>query len=251
MLIKAKANITDTLCSAAYKGDATAIKLLIAGAKTVRDPWDSGDRYRTQPILLLTQFAKFSFGSKSPLSFAAEGGKVETIDFLIDCGDSVNNTDNHGETPLFFAAKNGHVNAIKLLMSREANANIINNDLKWPHEIAAQYGHNEASRLLFIPPEVKNVNALLLIAAKSDDADEVNRLIINCNADVNTLIDKEHRRPLHIAAQAGSIRVINQLLLLNEEVDLNMTDKYERTPLYYAAKNGCFKVIEVLLEKGS
>lgn len=59
---------------------------------------------------------------QTPLYYAIRGGKIETINFLLDSGADVNAEDNKFQTPLSFAKKSNKPQVINLLISRGAKA---------------------------------------------------------------------------------------------------------------------------------
>lgn len=61
----------------------------------------------------------------TPLMWAAAGGEINTIIFLLQHGVSVNETaqSRSGETALHFACNNGHYRLVRLLLDLGANVN--------------------------------------------------------------------------------------------------------------------------------
>ena len=73
-------------------------------------------------------------------------------------------------------------------------------------------------------------------------------LAVENGADVNA-VNSSNQRPIHIAAQAGSIEIIE--FLVKDGADFNATDRYGDTILHYAAKNNkTTKLMEYLTESG-
>ncbi|QXF95209.1 ankyrin repeat domain protein [Wolbachia phage WO] len=70
------------------------------------------------------------------LHYAAEGGCLEIVRFLIDEGVNVNITNKYGSTALHNAAYYGDLRIIKFLLEKGANPNIINDDRKKPRNVA-------------------------------------------------------------------------------------------------------------------
>ena len=73
-------------------------------------------------------------------------------------------------------------------------------------------------------------------------------LAVENGADVNA-VNSNDQRPIHIAAQAGSIEIIE--FLVKNGADFNATDMYGDTILHYAAKhNKTTELVEYLTESG-
>ncbi len=60
---------------------------------------------------------------KTPLHFAAEGGRTEVVLYLLDKGAEINARNAESETPLHYAAGYGHMDVINLLLERGADVN--------------------------------------------------------------------------------------------------------------------------------
>ena len=93
----------DDLIAAAKKGDAAAVKSLLAKGADV----NAKTRY-----------------NQTPLMFAAERGHLEIVKILIEAGADVNATDTFYKffTPLYGAASKGHAEVVKLLLEKGARS---------------------------------------------------------------------------------------------------------------------------------
>ncbi|OOQ85871.1 hypothetical protein PEBR_24172 [Penicillium brasilianum] len=84
------------------------------------------------------------------LHLAAEHGKLEVAQLLIDHGAKINRFNNSFETPLHLAATYGHTAVVDMLLKHGALLNENTNRYvdENPLHIAAKYGHTEIVRLL-------------------------------------------------------------------------------------------------------
>lgn len=57
------------------------------------------------------------------LMYSSDNGNIETTEFLLKAGASVNSKDKHNWTPLIYASCNGHVEVSKKLIAFGANIN--------------------------------------------------------------------------------------------------------------------------------
>jgi ankyrin repeat protein len=94
---------------------------------------------------------------------------------------------------------------------------------------------------------VKNVNKLLLYAARIGDEAAV-RLLLEEGAELESKVDGNWT-PLVQAVRNGHEAVVS--LLLEKGAERESKDKYDRTPLAWAAMNGHEAVVKLLLEKGA
>ncbi|KAG2469485.1 MTPN protein, partial [Polypterus senegalus] len=57
-------------------------------------------------------------GGRKPLHYAADGGHIETLEFLLSLGADINASDKYGITPLLSATYEGHLECVRLLVSK-------------------------------------------------------------------------------------------------------------------------------------
>lgn len=102
-LIAFAQNIDDELFAAAKKGDAAAVKSLLAKGANV----NAKTRY-----------------NQTPLMFAAERGNLEIVKILIEAGADVNVVDTFYKffTALYAAASKGHAEVVKALLEKGARS---------------------------------------------------------------------------------------------------------------------------------
>lgn len=85
-------------------------------------------------------------------------------------------------------------------------------------------------------------------AAVGDNAESA-RILIAHGADVEAVSEQQDSRPLHLAADAGSIKVL--ALLVQAGADIEATDGLDRRPLGRAAAAGQTEAVEALLNSGA
>ena len=191
-------------------------------------------------------------GGRTPLSRASENGHMTTVRLLIHEGAKVNTSDRDGWTPLAWASRNGHKEVVTLLVDGGAELNV-GIRLGWtPLSWASQYGHVEVSRLLVDKgAEVSSRDEdgwTPLAWALEDGHEAVVRLLVERGADVNS-IDQYGRTPLSWASQYGHVRVAR--FLIDKGAEVNSRDKYGWTPLAWALEDGHEAVVRLLIERGA
>lgn len=94
-------------------------------AEEIHDAARQGDLAKVKEMLAHTPgllHLKTESG-KTPLHFAAEGGHLDVVDFLLSKGAEVDARNADDETPLHYAAGYSHMDVIKRLLEAESNVN--------------------------------------------------------------------------------------------------------------------------------
>jgi len=138
------------------------------------------------------------------LHYAAVGGQVKAIEFLLGQGANVDARGRGHDTPLRVAAENGHLEVARLLLDRGAVVNAGDDSNSTP------------------------LHSTVLWGCKPD----LMKLLIDRGAAVDTR-DEWGRTPLSYAAEYGFAPMVK--LLLDKGADANSTDQYGFAPLYWAS----------------
>lgn len=78
---------------------------------------------------------------------------------------------------------------------------------------------------------------------------EIVQLLIEKGADINAVVDDNHRTALMLAAQNGHLEVLQ--LLIEKGADINAADSYHWTVLMAATLGGYIDIVKLLLENGA
>ncbi|CRG88629.1 Ankyrin repeat domain-containing protein 50 [Talaromyces islandicus] len=191
-------------------------------------------------------------GGRTGLSRASENGHEAVVKLLIDKGADVNCSSKNGFTPLLLASNNSHEVVARLLIDKGADVNARNNEgwtsLLW----ASQRGHEELARLFI--DRGADVNAsdnegrTSLLWTSQRGHEELARLLIDKGADVNAS-NNDGQRSLLWASQIGYKGVMR--LLIDKGADVNARDNNGRTSLLWTSQRGYERVIRLLIDKGA
>ncbi|WP_373532502.1 ankyrin repeat domain-containing protein [Vampirovibrio sp.] len=158
----------------------------------------------------------------TPLYRAAQKGKLQAAEFLVQMGATVEKgSTTVNQTPLWVASRNGHTDIAKLLINAGANLNT---------------------------PEVEG-NQTPLWAASCCGHTDIAKLLINAGANLNTSEVKHNRTPLWIASSRGHTEIAK--LIINAGAELNIPSKSKHTPLQLAVENGHTEIAEALHAAGA
>ncbi|EAW16772.1 Pfs, NACHT and Ankyrin domain protein [Aspergillus fischeri NRRL 181] len=190
------------------------------------------------------------YAKRTPLSWAAQEGRINIIKLLLQTETSVDEMDAKGKTPLERASENGHAAVAELLISKGADVNA-SIDRRTPLLIAVEKGHEEVAELLI--SKGADVNASidrrtpLLIAVEKGHEEEA-KLFVNKGADVDDGKYISWTR-LYCAIRKGYRNIAK--LLINMGADINVRDNNGRTPLLQASMYGHTEVAKLLIDKGA
>jgi hypothetical protein len=163
-------------------------------------------------------FSHASYGSLTPLQFAAEFGHKDVAELLLANKADVEAKSYGGWTPLLNAVFGGHKDLVELLLRSKANINYREDAGRSALHVAAENGYTE-------------IVALLL--ANKADIDARNR---DCYT------------PLYVAVALGHRGVVE--LLLANHAEVNAKDKTGRTPLGIAVLRKYQDLAELLRQHG-
>lgn len=157
---------------------------------------------------------------RMPIHWAALGGHIEIVEYLLGLGSPVDPLDDCGATPLLLASSAGRVAVVRLLLSKEANPSTQN-----------QGGHSA------------------LQYASSKGWQEIVDLLIEQGAAVNAK-DERGATALHRAASKGSVSIVESLVQKGD-ANINVADSYGNTPLHLACEEDRTEVAIFLVTHGA
>ena len=162
-------------------------------------------------------------------------------------GVDVNSADYDRRTALHIAAADGNVQLTQLLLERGASVGQTDRWGRTAQDDALYFKHDDVLAVLrehgaSVEEQTSQLTATLLEAARSNDCDEIKR-IVYAGINVN-ICDYDQRTALHIAAGAGSLSAVKLLMLLGAEP--RRGDKWGNIPLDDAKAGGHTAVIHFL-----
>jgi ankyrin repeat protein len=257
------------VADAAMKGDAQAVRRLLAQKVSVNAPQADGATaiqwavFRNNLELadvLIAAGANVKAANRdgaTPLYLAASNGSAAMIEKLLMAGADPNEKQSHGETALMFAARSGNVDAIRVLLDHQAGANARETlrgttALMW----AADRKHAEAVRLLAqrgadvsaaSNPDTKGNRAYLAppVQARLRAALAAGKEPGDLLAPGGEQARVKKSNPEDIVAAADAAAADSSFGRLSD------SDGGGLTPLVFAARQDCMECAKVLLEAGA
>ncbi len=181
---------------------------------------------------------------------AAEYGRVEVVQILLEAGVAVNREDREFREPLYFAAQSGSKQVVSLLIEKGARVNHRGKEGATALHAAIRKGSALYAALhAAIRKSTDMVTCLLEHGAELESKGDCGRtplslasnsllsiakILIKYGAKIDS-IDNEGRTPLSYAASAPRKDIVS--LLLKHVAQVDSRDQHGRTPLSYAA--GC------------
>lgn len=209
---------------------------------------------RTEAVnLLLESGADFSVGDQDnsvPLHYAALGGHIETMQLLLDGGASIDVQDRNGNTTLIHAIASRNFDAALWLIERGADIEIANRAGDTPlHWAVARQNKELVLHLLDrganINLRTSEGNTPLGYAALILDTG-IAKILIDRGANLE-IKDNRERTPLSLTArETGSLEMAS--LLITAGAQVNTTDISDNTPLMLSAWMGHKAVVNILLD---
>ena len=202
----------------------------------------------TQP----TQDDLFDKKVAAMLRFASDGNATQVTALLKESPSLASTKGPHpfwgGKPyPLQVAAEWGRKEIVELLLNHGADPNVENNDYDWSalhlaiHRDHAPAGHNEIAKLLID----RGAKVDIWAAASMGDLDEVKDFLVR-NPGLIDAKGPNHANPLHFAS---TVEIAE--LLLSYDADPDALDVYRKTPAGFAASYGSRRadVVKYLIEK--
>jgi len=217
---------------AALKGDLALVKELLA-----KDPSLVNVKGRNE---------------KAPLHWAAQGGHLEVVKYLITKGGAVNELNIQKETPLVYAAEGGHLKVAELLIAKGASLNLKTTLDAAPIHYALWSGRTELFKLLLKKgadvTQSRGEGFTMLHEAAGGESLEIVDLLLKKGMAVDQKTSFG-ATPLHFASRHGSPQIVS--LLIKKGADVNALSEDGLWPLELAAKRGRAEVAAMLLNAGA
>ena len=190
------------------------------GIKQIFRATRSGDTEKVRSLIFsgVRVDAKEPNEGWTPLHMAASMGHLQTAQFIVMSGVSVNIRDYNGYTPLHVGAKAGNLSIVQMLATLGADVNAKSMDGFTP---------------LYVAAEADNLSIVQMLA--------------DSGADINAK-DKDGFTPLYVAARDGNTEVVRELIRLGADVNVMIGIK---TPLSVASAEGHDSTVSVLLAAGA
>ncbi|KAK3943420.1 hypothetical protein QBC46DRAFT_254271 [Diplogelasinospora grovesii] len=191
------------------------------------------------------------YTGRTPLSWAAQEGRLSIVKALVEGGADTNESDRSGHKPFLRASSNGHEDVARLLI--DSGADIHARYRGWTALMwASLNGHEAVARLLIDNGADVNARDLagvtVLICASRSTCEAVVRLLIEKGADVDTR-DLVGWTALIWASAEGCEAVAR--LLIDSRADVRAQAKDGWTALIGFSKHGYEAVARLLIEKGA
>jgi len=202
---------------------------------------------------------------KTPLIIAADHGKADIVEFLLDKGVKIESVGKNGSTALMAATLelgmallskkvdaveySGRSKVIRLLLARGANIHDLYG--KSIFDLAIEQNDSELWCALikrgysFDANQLRRGGQTLLLWAIRNAQLDVVRILIDKKANIEA-IDENGQTVLMFAVNKGNVSIIS--LLLDSGVNIESADQFGDTVLMKAASAGNFDVVKLLLD---
>ncbi|CAD5112443.1 DgyrCDS1665 [Dimorphilus gyrociliatus] len=264
------------LHEAVLSGDETIVKMCLTSGASIDTKKANGETavhiaasrgsvnileilFQAQPDKKLKSLQSKDSSMMTPLHTAALFDKPDVIEYLIQQGADVNETNQDGMTPLLLAASKKAWKAMEMLMNKKADLFCTDdNKRNILHLIVTNGGRPE--KMCFLCCKVKVKSLLndqdsegctpLHYASRTGNFNTI-AAFIDMGAFLNVK-DREKQSPLHFAARYGRFHSCKRLLnVVNGMNILNELDETGQTPLHLASYGGHTRVVDFLLTMGA
>lgn len=189
------------------------------------------------------------------LHWAAQGGSVDVVTFLLDMGAPPNHgTQLEGETAMHIAVRRGHTDTVRVLLDRGADPSIqtgkgetlgyfaIVSGRLDTLEVLAEYANDQVNEVIAGIRKEHPVVSMAIALSRPEAA----MWLLEHGADASRS-DKGGKAPVHYAAESGYPELV-RFLVVDKGVSGDALTKDNWTPLHFAAERRQAEVISLLLE---
>eukprot|EP00438_Fugacium_kawagutii_P030106 Skav227842 [mRNA] locus=scaffold4698:74024:74989:- [translate_table: standard] len=183
-------------------------------------------------------------GDSSAIHFAAKGGHIEAVDFLLEKRASLEEVSKpEGLTALHFAASQGHAELVRHLVGR--GAQLVTKDSRGLQPIHLAI-HADSARVVREMMDLGHFPKDLGHFASEGGRLRALRMILKQQPLAVSAVDHRGFCPLHMAAMAGHVKAIQ--LLVDHGARPKQSELAGFTSLHFAAKGGHQGAVKRLLE---
>ncbi|KAJ5113677.1 hypothetical protein N7456_002211 [Penicillium angulare] len=226
-------------------GHKDAVAALLGLSSTLSDGVDIAEGINFRKDLL-------DFKRRTPLTWAAQEGRLKISKHLIEAGMSIYEEDEAGETAFTRAIQNGHKDICDLLFEKGSDINLQGDLLHKLLSKASESGHKSVARLFI--EKGANINfqdstrGTALFKALHNGHETVARLLIEKGADVHVQ-DSTGATALFKASNSGHETIAR--LLIEKGANIHVQDSTGATALFKASNSGHETIARLLIEKGA
>ncbi|KAF7895967.1 hypothetical protein EAF00_005982 [Botryotinia globosa] len=187
--------------------------------------------------------------SKTPLLCASATGRLQVVEYLSKKKVNPKSADEKKANALHYAARNGHVEVVSYLLDWKLSTYESDIDGLTPLHLAVIGQHFGVVELLLrrkptLDRRCREGRTPLHYACGSDSPDIVS-LLLSAGANAEEETKGESRRPIHIAAAKGSVRIVE--ILHGKGIAIDQRDFGGDRPLCIACRQGHVQIVEKLL----
>ncbi len=204
----------------------------------------AASRREKDSIELMTKLLDRGANVKGSFYFAALNGNIEAMEFLLQHGADLDETNSINKSGLYYAIENGHLDAVRFLLEKGASITAGKGILE-ALKTAVEKGHAEIVDLLL--ENGVNKHGLLTIAAENGQI-EVMKVLLMRGANPNET-NQEGHTPLTSAVIHGGLKPLQ--FLIEKGADVNHPDKKGVTPIQYAQDYKDEEMIVILKKAGA
>jgi ankyrin repeat protein len=188
----------------------------------------------------------------TPILNAAQRGRIETVNFLVVRGASVNDRGGEWHTPLTHAIMAGRSDMVEFLIKNKAEVNGEDVYHETPVIYGVRSGNVTVIRLLLTAgaspkAQFRDGGLLLHYAVRSGSPEMVRALCIG-GAPLNTR-DSEGKTALCLGIEGRNLAIVR--FLVERKADVNTLDSGGKSPFDYAGEKNKIEIIEILKSAGA